>query len=81
MKKVTKRFREKIRTDWGYDDTHIEILEREFEKYQQDIKEAEPEFPDSVYKVGLYTYQTLGLLARAMLASIEGWDGNKKLQP
>ena len=38
------------------------------------IKEAEPEFPDSVYKVALYTYQCLGLLARAMLASIEGWD-------
>ncbi len=43
------------------------------------IKEAEPEFPDSVYKVGLYTYQCLGLLARAMLASIEGWDENKQL--
>ncbi|MBT3328757.1 MAG: AAA family ATPase [Nitrosopumilus sp.] len=43
MKKVTKEFREKIRTDLGYDDTHIEILERDFEKYQQDIKEAEPE--------------------------------------
>jgi len=42
MKKVTKEFREKIRTDLGYDDTHIEILERDFEKYQQDIKEAEP---------------------------------------
>ncbi len=38
------------------------------------IKESEPEFPDSVYKVALYTYQCLGLLARAMLASIEGWD-------
>ena len=43
MQKVTKEFREKIRTDLGYDDTHIEILERDFEKYQQDIKEAEPE--------------------------------------
>ena len=43
MKKVTKEFREKIRTDLGYDDTHIEILERDFEKYQQDVKEAEPE--------------------------------------
>ena len=42
MKKVTKEFREKIRTDLGYDDTHIEILERDFEKYQQDIKETEP---------------------------------------
>jgi hypothetical protein len=43
------------------------------------IKEAEPEFPDSVYKVGMYTYQTLGLLSRAMLKSIKGWDENKKL--
>jgi exonuclease SbcC len=43
MKKVTKEFREKIRADLGYDDTHIEILERDFEKYQQDVKEAKPE--------------------------------------
>jgi hypothetical protein len=27
----------------------------------------------------MYTYQTLGLLSRAMLKSIEGWDENKKL--
>jgi len=43
MKKVTKEFSEKIKTDLGYDDTHIDILERDFEKYQQDIKESEPE--------------------------------------
>jgi len=43
MKKVTKEFREKIKTDLGYDDTHIDILERDFEKYHQDIKESEPE--------------------------------------
>jgi len=43
MKKVIKEFREKIRTDLGYDDTHIEILSRDFKKYQQDIKEAGPE--------------------------------------
>ncbi|MCH1607558.1 MAG: SMC family ATPase, partial [Nitrosopumilus sp.] len=43
MKKVIKEFREKIKTDLGYDDTHIEILERDFEKYKQDVKEAEPE--------------------------------------
>ena len=43
MKKVTKEFREKIKTDLGYDDTHIDILQRDFEKYQQDIKESEPE--------------------------------------
>ena len=43
MKKVTKEFREKIRTDIGYDDTHIDILTKDFEKYQYEIKEAEPE--------------------------------------
>ncbi len=43
MKKVTKEFRENIKTDLGYDDTHIDILERDFEKYHQDIKESEPE--------------------------------------
>ncbi|WP_067958605.1 AAA family ATPase [Nitrosopumilus sp. Nsub] len=43
MKKVIKEFREKIKTDLGYDDTHIDILERDFEKYYQDIKESEPE--------------------------------------
>ena len=43
MRKVKKEFREKIKTDLGYDDTHIEILTKEFEKYKQDMKEAEPE--------------------------------------
>jgi DNA repair protein SbcC/Rad50 len=43
MKKVTKEFREKIRTDLGYDDTHIEILTKDFKKYQYEIKETEPE--------------------------------------
>ena len=43
MKKVTKEFREKIKTDLGYDDTHIEILTKDFEKYQNEIKETEPE--------------------------------------
>ena len=45
------------------------------------VKESEPEFPDSVYKVGLYTYQCLGLLAKAMTRSIEGWDANNQLDP
>ncbi|MDC1136243.1 AAA family ATPase [Nitrosopumilus sp.] len=43
MKKVTKEFREKIKTDLGYDDTHIEILERDLERSHIEIKEAEPE--------------------------------------
>ena len=45
------------------------------------VKESEPEFPESVYKVGLYTYQCLGLFAKAMLKSVEGWDENKQLDP
>ena len=43
MKKVTKEFREKIKTDLGYDDTHIEILERDLERSHLEIKVAEPE--------------------------------------
>ncbi|MDC0153164.1 AAA family ATPase [Nitrosopumilus sp.] len=43
MKKVTKEFREKIKTDLGYDDTHIEILQRDLERSHVEIKEAEPE--------------------------------------
>ncbi len=42
MKKIIKEFREKIKIDLGYDDTHIEILERDFEKFQHDIKEEGP---------------------------------------
>lgn len=45
------------------------------------IKESEPEFPESVFKVALYTYQCLGLLAKALLRSIEGWDENNQLDP
>ena len=33
MKKVTKEFREKIKTDLGYDDTHIEISASFFNEY------------------------------------------------
>ena len=37
-----KKFREKIKTDLGYNDDDIENLTRKFEKYQQDIKETQP---------------------------------------
>ena len=43
MKIVNKEFREEIRKKLGYDDTHIEILSNELEKYQNDIVEAKPE--------------------------------------
>jgi exonuclease SbcC len=37
-----KKFREKIKTDLGYNDGDIENLTRKFENYQQDIKETQP---------------------------------------
>lgn len=43
MKTVNKEFRESIRSRIGYDDTHIDILSRELEKYQNEIKESEPQ--------------------------------------
>ena len=43
MKIVNKEFREKIRDTIGYDDTHIEILLRDLEKYREEIKELKPE--------------------------------------
>ena len=43
MKIVNKEFRENIREKVGYDDTHIEILSRDLERYQKEIKNAKPE--------------------------------------
>ncbi|RMW38306.1 MAG: SMC family ATPase [Nitrosopumilus sp.] len=43
MKTVNKEFRENIRSKIGYDDTHIEILSRDLERYQNEIKESEPQ--------------------------------------
>ena len=43
MKVVRKEFRETIREKIGYDDTHIEILSRELERYQKEIAESEPQ--------------------------------------
>ena len=43
MKTVNKEFREKIRNTIGYDDTHIEILSRDLERYQKEIEESKPE--------------------------------------
>lgn len=42
MKTVNKEFRQSIREKIGYDDTHIEILSRDLETYQKEIKEATP---------------------------------------
>ena len=43
MKTVNKEFRERIRDTIGYDDTHIEILFRDLERYQKEIEESKPE--------------------------------------
>ena len=42
LKIVSKEFREKIKTRLGYDDTHIDILQRELEEHQNDLKESKP---------------------------------------
>ena len=42
MKEVIKDFREKIRQDIGYDDSHLELLIRDLEKNQTDLEEARP---------------------------------------
>ncbi len=43
MKEVNKNFREKIREKIGYDDTHLDILQRELEKYHKELEEALPQ--------------------------------------
>jgi exonuclease SbcC len=42
MKEVIKDFREKIRQDIGYDDSHLELLVRDLEKNQTELEEARP---------------------------------------
>lgn len=43
MKAVNKDFRERIRDTFGYDDTHIEILSRDLERYRKETDESKPE--------------------------------------
>jgi len=43
MKTVNKNFREKIREDIGYDDTHIDILLRDLQKYKIELEDARPQ--------------------------------------
>ena len=43
MKIANKEFRKNIRDKIGYDDTHIEILSKELEKYKNEIKESIPQ--------------------------------------
>lgn len=43
MKTINKNFREKIRGDIGYDDTHIDILLRDLQKYKTELEDARPQ--------------------------------------
>lgn len=43
MKEAMKNFRENIKEKEGFDDTHIDILERDLEKYQKEIDESKPQ--------------------------------------
>jgi exonuclease SbcC len=43
MKTVNKEFRERIKENVGFDDTHIEILLRDLEKYEKEIEESKPQ--------------------------------------
>ena len=42
MKIINKDFREKVREDIGYDDTHIGILKRDLEGFEIELKESLP---------------------------------------
>jgi len=42
MKAVNKDFRERIRDTFGYDDTHIEILSHDLERYRKETDESKP---------------------------------------
>ncbi|MCV0392639.1 MAG: AAA family ATPase [Nitrosopumilus sp.] len=43
MKIISKEFRQRIQNEVGYDDTHIEILLRDLERYEKEITESKPE--------------------------------------
>ncbi len=50
MKTITKNFREKIRDEKGYDDTHIDILLRELQKFMAELEESKPQKEELVLK-------------------------------
>jgi len=43
MKEVKKNFRDKIKEKIGYDDTHLDILQRDLEKCQKELSESLPQ--------------------------------------
>lgn len=46
-------------------------------KMLDDVKLKEPEFPDSVYKVGKLTYEAIQVVAQNLLNSTQNWDEDK----
>jgi len=50
MKIIIKNFREKIRDEKGYDDTHIDILLRELQKFMAELEESKPQKEELVLK-------------------------------
>ena len=46
MKEALRNFREKIKEKEGFDDTHIDILERDLERYQKDLEQSIPQKED-----------------------------------
>lgn len=42
MKEVSKNFRQKIKDQIGYDDTHIDILSRDLQRYKTELAESKP---------------------------------------
>lgn len=50
MKIITKNFREKIRDEKGYDDTHMDILLRELQKFMAELEESKPQKDELVLK-------------------------------
>lgn len=64
MKIVNKNFRENIKENVGYDDTHIEILSRDLEKCQTDLKESKPLKEELLSKKRKYEKDLLQLRAK-----------------
>ena len=64
MKIVNKNFRENIKENVGYDDTHIEILSRDSEKCQTDLKESKPLKEELLSKKRKYEKDLLQLRAK-----------------
>ena len=43
LKEVCKNFRDNIKEKIGYDDTHIDLLKRDLERYQNELQESKPQ--------------------------------------